>query len=462
MKMSVTRSLLYFLLTILLFSPSATKAEEVIVSGRVNRPETVVRLLVYDDLLNMHEALVAETVSDDKGCFLLEGKVSHIMPARIAVGLESVDLYLTPGASYDVTITIPEQEPNASYFERQSPTLRVKTASDKGVYRQMVLSQEIIDGHVLYYFDELFRRRQYRYLDSIKAAIEASMETTSDYVKQQNDYKIASIQMAVNADGGKKVIKEYFDGKPVLYHSLAYMDLFKDLFSKKFWSTPYTTQGLEDAFWGGPVDLKEYLDTDPFMARNPELAELITIYNLRTMYYEQAKIRKVILDHLKAIRNRSQHPEIKKMVANMITHFGRFAKGADAPDFALKDGEGNTVKLSDFKNTMVVLQFVEGSSKTVDHQFEVLADLHHQWQDSVQLVTVTTKDQLSVWGKRFEEKHYDWPLLNLGNDILLLEQYEVRTFPEYFIILPGTKIGKAPAPSPDQTLQEYVRDLRSR
>lgn len=460
--MSITKPLFSILLTLLLLFPSLAKAEDVIVSGRVNRPETVVRLLVYDDLLNMHETLVAETVSDDKGCFLLEGKVLSIMPGRIAVGLESVDLYLTPGATYEVAITIPEQDPNASYFERQSPTLRVKTASDKGIYRQMVLSQEIIDGHVLYYFDELFRRRQYRFLDSIKAAVDASMETSSVYIKQYNDYKIASIQMAVNADGGKKVIKDYYDGKPVLYHCQSYMDLFKDLFSKKIWSAPYTTQGLEDAFWGGPVDLKEYLDTDPFMARNPELAEMITIYNLRTMYYEQTKLRKVVLDHLKAIRNRSQHPEIKKMVANMITHFGRFATGADAPDFALNDTEGNKVKLSDFKNTMVVLQFVEGSSKTVDHQFEVLADLHHQWQDSVQLVTVTTKDQLSVWGKRFQEKQYDWPLLNLGNDILLLEQYEVYTFPEYFIILPGTKIGKAPAPSPDQTLKEYVRDLRPR
>ena len=108
---------------------------------------------------------------------------------------------------------------------------------------------------------------------------------------------------------------------------------------------------------------------------------------------------------------------------------------------------------------MVLLQFVDGSSRTVEHQFEVLSDLHHQWQDRVQLITITTKDQFSSHRKRFEEHRYDWPLLNLGNDILLLEQYEVRTFPEYFIINKGTKIGMAPAPSPDQTLDEYVRGI---
>ena len=108
---------------------------------------------------------------------------------------------------------------------------------------------------------------------------------------------------------------------------------------------------------------------------------------------------------------------------------------------------------------MVLLQFVDGSSRTVEHQFETLGELHRQWQDSVQLITVTTKDQFASHRRRFEERRYDWPLLSLGNEILLLERYEVRTFPEYFIILPDTKIGLAPASSPDQTLRNQVSRL---
>ena len=57
------------------------------------------------------------------------------------------------------------------------------------------------------------------------------------------------------------------------------------------------------------------------------------------------------------------------------------------------------------------------------------------------------------------EKQYDWPLLNLGNNILLLETYNVRTFPEYILIKPGTKIGAAPAPAPDGNLDALVAKL---
>jgi peroxiredoxin len=265
--------------------------------------------------------------------------------------------------------------------------------------------------------------------------------------------------MAVNADGGKKVISEFFDGKPVLYLCQSYMDLFKDLFVNKFYQLPYDMGAFQDAFWSSPEAFRRYLFSDPFMERNPRLSEMIIIYNLRTMYYEQSKLRKAIREHLKYIAEKSAYPETKAMVNHLFSDIDRFATGSDAIDFELTDAEGKMVKLSDYKNTFVVLQFVEGSSATVEHQFEALADLHHQWQDSVQIITITTKDQFASHSKRFAEHHYDWPLLNLGNDILLLERYEVRTFPEYFIIQPKMKIGMAPASAPDRFLEEQMRRL---
>lgn len=410
-------------------------AQNVTVTGRVNRPDALIRLMVFDDLLNMHETQVAETTADGKGFFILEGQVDQTLPASIYVGLECVDLVVTPNASYEVSIAIPDVEPNASYFDRPSPAMRVKTATDKGVYRQLVNSEQIINDYVMNYFDELFHRRQSRYLDSIRAAVNAETDVKNEYVMQQNTYKLASIQMALNADGGQKVIKEYFDGKPVLYNCMAYMDLFKDLF-------------------------KNFEVTEEFKSRNPRLAELITIYHLRAEYYNEIpRLRGVVKKKIQTVKTRSKYPETQQMITNMLNRFDKFAPGSPAVDFELKDVGGNTVKLSDYKDKVVVLQFVEGTSRTVEHQFEVLADLHHQWQDRVQLVTITTKDQMANHRKRFEEHHYDWPLLNLGNEILLLEQYEVVTFPEYFIINKNTEIGIAPAPSPDQTLDEYVRSI---
>lgn len=421
------------LLIFLLSLPLLVPAQNVTVTGRVNKPGALVRLMVYDDLLNMHETTIAENHSNQQGFFILESQVEKTLPAAIYVDLESVDFVVTPGASYEVGIMVPDVDPSLSYFERPQPTIRVKRASDKGIYRQVVISEMIIDDYVLNYFDQLYHRKQYRYLDSIRAAIDGELDITDPYVLQGNTYKIASVQMAVNADGGQKVIKEYYDGQPVLYDCPAYMDLFKDLF-------------------------KNYEMSDDFRSRNPRLAELIAVYQLRSDYYSEIpRLRGGIKKQLQTIRDKSKFAETKLMVTNMLNRFDRFASGSPAVDFELNNVDGNPVKLSDYKEKVVVLQFVEGTSRTVEHQFEILADLHRQWGDRVQLITITTKDQLASHRKRFEDHHYDWPLLNLGNNILLLEQYEVITFPEYFIINKDTKIGVAPAPSPDQTLKEYVQ-----
>ena len=435
-------------------------AQSVTITGRSNKTETLMRLFVYEDLINDKGIQIAECQTDATGNFILEGGVKQILPARIFVGLESVDLVLTPNATYDIEIIVPEQQGNVSYFEKELPTIRVKRATDKGIYRQIIVSEEIINGYLIEHFNQIYRGRQVRYLDSIQAAIDRDLpDIKSDYVKNHIRYKLASIRLAINADGGKKVINEYYDRQPVLYTQNAYIDLFKELFVNQFSKPPYELHALNDAFAEGPLPFKKYLDSDPFMVRNPQLAELITIFNLQKLCYGDRSTSQLAKDHLKYIKEQTKWHEHKTIIDNFFVKFNRLAAGADATDFTLKDTKNQDVSLSDFKKDLVLLQFVDGQSAISERQFGLLKDLHRQWQDSVQILTIAMRDKLDFHQKQFEEKHYDWPLLSLGNNILLLEAYNVRTFPEYILIAPGTKIGAAPAPAPDGNLERMVRSL---
>mgnify|MGYP003311885256 CR=1 FL=1 len=49
----------------------------------------------------------------------------------------------------------------------------------------------------------------------------------------------------------------------------------------------------------------------------------------------------------------------------------------------------------------------------------------------------------SVYDRLFEDKNYKWTLLNLDNEILLLEKYQVKTFPDYVIIGKNGKIDRS-------------------
>lgn len=451
------RRIITFLFSLLFI---AANAQDVTITGRSNKTNTLMRLFVYEDLINETGILLDQSQTDANGHFILEGKTSQILPARIFIGLESVDLILTPGATYDIEIIVPDQKENVSYFEKELPTIRVKRATDHGIYRQIVGSEEIINGYMIEHFNQIYRGRQLRYIDSIQNAISLEVpDIKSDYVKNHNRYKIAAIRLGISTDGGKKVIKDYYDGQPVLYTQSAYIDLFKELFDGYFNNAAYDNHLLNDAFEEGPIAFKQYLETNPFMAKNLQLAELITIFNLQKLCYGDRNTSRLAKDHLNYIKNQTKHLEHKAIISDFFTKYNRLAPGTDAPAFTLKDTEGKDISLSQFKDGLVLLQFVDGMSATSEHQFAELRSLHHQWQDSVQILTIATHEKMDFFKQQFAERRQDWPLLDLGDSILLLEAYNVCTFPEYILIKRDNKIGEAPAPSPERYLDERVRRL---
>ena len=451
------RRIVTLLLSLLFLSASA---QNVTITGRSNKTNTLIRLFTYEDLINETGILLDQGKTDNKGHFILEGSVKQILPARIYVGLEYVDLILTPKANYDIEIIVPEPKETVSYFEKELPTIRVKRASDQGLYRQVILSEEIINSYLIEHFNQIYRGRQVRYLDSIQNAINNEMPNImSDYVKNHIRYKTASIRLGISTDGGKKIIRDYYDGQPVLYTQSAYIDLFKELFDGYFNSASYDSHLLNDAFMEGPAAFKKYLDSDPLMAKNPRLAELITIFNLQKLCYGDRGTSRLAKDHLNYIKSQTKNVEHKNIISDFFTNFNCLAPGAQATDFTLKDRNGDEVSLSDYKENLVLLQFVDGTSPVSEHQFSELRALHHQWQDTVQILTIATHEKMDFFKQQFAEKKQDWPLLDLGDNILLLEAYNVRTIPEYILITKGNKIGEAPAPSPERYLEERVRRL---
>ncbi len=450
------------MIIVLLFSVLflTTTAQNVTITGRSNKTNTLMRLFAYEDLINETGILLDQGKTDTQGHFILEGSMKQILPARIYVGLEYVDLILSPNATYDIEIIVPEQQDNVSYFEKELPTIRVKRATDQGIYRQMVLSEEIINGYMIEHFNQIYRGRQVRYIDSIENTIRRELpDLKSDYVKNHLRYKIAAIRLGISSDGGKKTIKDYYDGQPVLYTQSAYIDLFKELFDGYFNSASYDSHLLNDAFTESSAAFKKYLDTDPFMAKNPRIAELITIYNLQKLCYGTSNTSHQAKDHLNHFKAQTKYAEHKTIIDDFFKKFDRLTSGAAATDFTLKDSNGTEVSLSDYKDHLVLLQFVDGMSPVSERQFAELRSLHNQWQDSVQIITIAPHDKMAFFKQQFEEKRQDWPLLDIGDNILLLEAYNVRTFPEYILIRKGNKIGEAPAPSPERYLEERVRRL---
>ena len=458
-NMKKNKSILTLILLFLISNIAV--AQNVKIKGNVNEPNALVRLLTYNDMLTYEQTAVYETKSDDKGNFLIQAEINDVTMAQVAVNLERVDLLIKPGANYEVGILIPEQKDNVSYFERENPTLRFININDGELYSQYYISNMIIDDFLYENFNQLYRNRRIYLLDTLDAVIKRNIpEIKSDFVKDNIRYRKAAIQMVVNNDNGKKVMNQYFNKQSVLYSNPAYMNLFQELFANYLPSNLIPSLELQQMLYMDYDKFMSFLKgKDVFLAENQNLAELIVAYNLKRMFYELQNDRNAILDKLNEIAQNTKNQKNKEIVKDILKQINRLSFNSEAPVFSLKDKNGNEVKLADYKDNMLLVQFVNKVSSMTDYQFEVLKDFSNQWQDTIQIVTIATKESFNDFEKLFEEKNYRWKLLNLENEILLLEKYQVKTFPDYVIIGKNGKIGMSPAPSPEQYLDFHVRRL---
>ena len=395
--------------------------QNVSIVGKTNIPNALVRLLTYDEMLTRHQTKVAETQSDKEGKFKLETNLKEITPAQIAINLERVDIILKPDGKYDLEIVIPAQA-EGSYFEKQ-PNLKINSIDDGGFYSQYIATQSFIDDFLYENFNKIYRGRKMSLLDTLDNQLVANVgKINNDYIQDFVKYRKAAVLMTANP---AKTKSEYFDNQKVLYLQEAYMDVLAELF-------------------------KTNVRNDDFLSRNWQIGELVEMMNLRKSYYANPQNKSQILSSLENIEKSSKSLKNRAVAKNMAEQIDELSYDSPAPYFA---------QLAEYQNNMVLLQFVDRYSPLNEHEFATLNELQKQWGDTIRVVTIATKETYDDYVKLFENQGYKWQLLNLGDNILLLEDYHVRTFPAYVILKRKNRIGMAPAPSPDQYLDYHVRRI---
>lgn len=456
----------YILLISLFFSLNLF-SQNISIKGSVKSADNkqlsgaLIRLLTYNDMLTYEQTTIYETRSDEEGKFNIETEIKDITLAQIAIDLERVDILLKPNSTYEIEIEIPNQDNNVSYFERQNPSIKIVDSEDEDLYYQYYISDLIIDDFILNNFNKIYRSRNIALLDSLDNQIKRELgEINSDFVKDNVRYRKAALQMVINNDNAKKVINQHFNKQDILYSHPAYMNLFQEIFSTYLNSNHFNKTDIHYLLYDDYDKFLKYInEKDVFLAENQELAEIVIAWNLKRMYYEMPDEKQLILNYINFIAQNTKNKNNKEVVDNILRQISRLSFNTDAPDFELKDRNDKSVKLSDYKDDLVLLQFVNQVSNMTDYQFNMLKDFSQQWNDSVKIVTIATNESFDDFRKMFDNKGYNWELLNLGSDIILLENYQIKTFPDYIILGKNNKIGMAPAPSPDQNLDFHIRRI---
>ncbi|MBZ0241700.1 MAG: redoxin domain-containing protein, partial [Bacteroidales bacterium] len=337
-----------------------------------------------------------------------------IAPAHLAIDLDRVDLVLKPGASYTLEVNRALQQENLSYFDKTPPALLIKKATDEGLQEQLETVDGLINTFVMDNFQALFRLKKYSLLDTLKTQLDELLGDNSlEYSRQYARYKYASIVLAVQRDGENKVINDVFKGQQVLYNNASYMTLFAEIFSDYLLGNRnLAMESLRETDIKTYPEWREYLRNDPLLREDNRLSELIVLACLKYLYRDSRFKANEVLAYLNYLKKNALYPEHQRIAENTIAAFQFLAPGTKAADFALKDQHGKTVKLNDFKETMLLLHFIDENCMTCSMSLHQLSEMKTELKD-IQLVSLATAESFEKFKNLFATKKYEWPLLNL-------------------------------------------------
>jgi peroxiredoxin len=428
------------------------------IAGKSAYPNTLVRLIVHDDLISLHERTLAFGMSDAVGNFSLNASVTEIKHAKIAFGLERGEIYLRPGKKYQLSVPFQGAEEPISYFEKESLQFDIVSANDGGFIDQIHEINLVYNTFLLQYFNAIYRGNRHDLIDSLRFEINRRIPASTDkFVDDYITYKIAALELASRIRSQQYILDKLFVNKPVLYNNIEYMSLFREIYSNHISRMRSVSPlDLHTVLNSGYNSLDSLLRTDSNLATDKRLREMVMMLNLMDLHGSRLFESELITKLIAYIEQNSSYAEHRKIAGNIIHQQQVLAYGTPAPLFRLASAFDNSIDLRNYTDKPVLISFIKANCLVCENALLDLESIWQRFQDRYYFLTIATPDVFDEATQFFDDNGLSWPLLNLSQHILLLEQYQVRTFPEFVILLPGNRVGMAPAPGPERHLEYHL------
>ncbi|HOI33210.1 MAG TPA: redoxin domain-containing protein, partial [Bacteroidales bacterium] len=334
-------------------------------------------------------------------------------------------------------------------------------AEDGGLQMQLENIDRLVNNFALDHFRELYQLRRYYLLDTLNQQLQKALASyASEYAEVYARYKYAALEMTVRRNGGSQIISDFFVGKPIHYQAEPYMGLFVEIFkdyllhNRSITTTELLAMPPDDySSW------RRLLRNDTLLSRDSELADLIIIQSLKDFYFNPRFDRLAVRNYLEVLSDKAFNQTLQSIASNTLFEFDRLASGSRAPDFQLQNASGIKRKLSDYVGSTVMLVFVDEGCPVCEMLFQKLEEIQEDFEKQFQVV-VLAKEENAYYSDYLRGSGYQWEVLLVSRDkILLLEDYNIRTFPELVLIDLNGNIGMAPLPTEEAPMKFHLNRL---
>jgi len=455
---------LLIIIFILCFCPAFTQNVEI--SGTaLGHPNEHVRLIVYADQFSRIDSTLADTTTDVWGNFEMTLNIDKVNFAYLALGLKRGEFYIEPDNNYHFIIHTDTVK--GSVFD-QLPLQFDVEPKNKELIRLVNQFNYDYNTFIFKKQKQLFRPGSKKIINEF--ITEISSKYFSDSIEKNNyfsnyvRYSLASLEWISKSKTDSLVLMEYFIGKEVLYNNIAYTDLFRSIF-KDYFKTQnlFTYDEMVASMNSGNLHVMDSLFVrDTCLVKDDKVRGLAMMLLLAYNFHNDDISKKSIISILADFDSESRYDKNRIIAENFQQKLTKLQYGSKAPQLKLADQNGVYIDLNDLKGKFVLLNFISSDCKPCLFDFQKLHEIQSSLSDILEVVVIVSDGSMKQVVNYCTINNFDWKILNLDTDIILLENYEIKTFPTYIILNPDVSVAMAPAPLPGENLELYIKGFVNR
>jgi peroxiredoxin len=415
-----------------------------------------VYLSTYKDLITYTPLPVASVSVNDSGKFKFHiDSLKRCTYVNLTIDNYQGDLYIVPGNYYRAVFPAPDSNHYQNQYIQHKVNLELYIDDTTEVNNLIMDFNTQFDKFWAKNYQYFIKKQAPHYVDSFYNAMLKRYKYVNnpDFLGYMS-YTIAEIENNI-LEGEKTLGEKYLKGKPILYNNYQYMQFFNDYFKDYMRNFTYTKEGSDiNKFIAKPdyPDLMEVLKINHLL-RNDSLCELVLLKGLYEFYYSGGYDQENIKILLRIIAQSTKIREDKVIADDMLASFSSVIKGGDAPDFALKDSKGDVSSILDFRGKFLYLAFFKTTSSASVSQMEVLPALYKQYGKKINFVFISEDENYNVLADFLKaNKNFTWTFL-FDEKHKVMEQYDVKTLPQYFLINSNGKFFRSPADDPSHGIE---------
>ncbi|MCF6185284.1 MAG: TlpA family protein disulfide reductase [Bacteroidales bacterium] len=415
-----------------------------------------IKLYTYSDYITLTKKVIAESLVDNEGYFTFIVECNKSFEAFIDLDVFVGYIIVEPGKEFKIVLpkkTIRRHEDIMNPFFKPFE-FYIRIMNDDNTVTQAMKKFDALYENAS---KIIFKTPNHINPGLTKKEIQKIKDSTSycnnQFFKNYKKYRLLKLRCDAVYKNKKAVIRKNFSNSDILFDNPAYNKLLKE----DFGNILFETQGdtifkLLAADVGWNMISRMLANTD--LCQNQDFREYFLFINLYNEFYKNTIFKNKIIDVLYSAKKYIKNPHTLNAVNNFLENSSNLITGNKSLDFRLSDLNTYMHSLSDYRGKFVYLGFFSTESYTCKKDILLLKSLAEKKMKMLKIIIVFKENNIQTIKTFLKDVKTDDIIFLHGDDSnKIIEEYDVRAFPTYYLISPAGRLSVISAPGPSEDFE---------